>query len=257
MTLILTHISQYGIVHASDSNLTKVDGAHAGTAPKTFPIVHLHAGLTVAGAFSVGGARMDAWMPEFIELHLSSGQTTLQSFAHDLKGCLDDQMTNQEKVSGSLLHIAGFVKEGERYHPEFWFVRNIGAIDQSTGEYAEPIEDFLVSEDFWSRDWPKHNLAKVFEANGYQVYVNGFASGRIGFVLLHQVIDRAFRAIWENPGGWPNWKFRRPQSLQETEAFVRLTVQALCTLFLLSDYEALYIGGEVQTYSIAWPKPNS
>ena len=65
MTLILTHISQYGIVHASDSNLT-ADGSHAGTASKIYPIAHLQAGLTVAGAFSVGGATMESWMPEFI-----------------------------------------------------------------------------------------------------------------------------------------------------------------------------------------------
>jgi hypothetical protein len=196
---------------------------------------------------------MDSWMPEFIELHSSSGQTTLRSFAHDLTRCLDDQMTDQEKAAGTLIHIAGFVSEGEQCHPEFWFVRNIGAIDQSTGEYAEPTSRFYVSEDFWSRDCPEHNLAEAFKTDAYQVYVNGFASGRIGFVMLQQVLDRAFHAIWENPWKWPNWRFRPPQSLPETEAFVRLTVQTLCTLFQLSDYSALYIGGEVQTYPIAWP----
>ena len=199
---------------------------------------------------------MESWMPEFIEMHASSGQPSLQDFAYRLRDSLAEQMLHEERSSGSLIHIAGFTWSGEQVHPEFWFVRNVGSIDQSTGEYSEPSSDFLVSEDFWSRDWPTHNRAKAFKENGYQVYVNGFASGRIGFVLLHQVIDQGFRAIWANPGGWPHWKFRPPQSLQETEAFVRLTVQALCTLFLLSDFEALYIGGEVQTYSIAWPSPN-
>jgi hypothetical protein len=252
MTLILTHINQYGIIHASDSNLTAVNGSHAGTASKTYPVTHLHAGLTVAGAFSVGGAKMDAWMPEFIELHASSGQSTIQDFAHKLKACLVEQMLDEEKDAGTFIHIAGLARNGERFHPEFWFVRNIHGIDQNTGEYSKPTANFLVSEDFWSRDCPKHNLMDAFKTDGYQVYVNGFASGRIGFVVLQQVLDKAFRAIWENPWGWPNWKFRPPRSLQETEAFVRLTVQVICTLFELSDYDAPFIGGEVQTHSIAW-----
>ena len=65
MTLILTIINKYGILHASDSALTS-NHAAAGEGKKTFSINFLNAGLTVAGAYSVGGVNMNQWMTDFI-----------------------------------------------------------------------------------------------------------------------------------------------------------------------------------------------
>jgi hypothetical protein len=62
MTLILTHISRDGIIHASDFNLTANDGTEAGQAQKTFPIGFLKSGLTLASSYSAGGVHRDKWM---------------------------------------------------------------------------------------------------------------------------------------------------------------------------------------------------
>jgi len=51
MTLILTQLSKYGIIHASDSNISNERGELLGEGRKVFEIPHLNAGLSVAGSY--------------------------------------------------------------------------------------------------------------------------------------------------------------------------------------------------------------
>lgn len=53
MTLILTHISRYSGIHASDLNLIEGDDQAVGQGQKTFEIPFLSAGLTTAGSYSL------------------------------------------------------------------------------------------------------------------------------------------------------------------------------------------------------------
>lgn len=257
MTLILTHLNRYGIVHASDSNLTEKDRLteayiNAGQAKKTFTVPFLRAGLTVAGAFSVGGAKMDIWMSDFIQSQAGAIDMTLSEFAHNLSDELQAKMFPEEKEDGSMVHIAGYELEDDEYHPEFWFVRNVHHIDPHTGEYGGITPEFKVSEDFWTRDCPKANLMQRFKANSgaYQIYVNGFAPGRISYVIFQRIMNEFLQAVWSNP----NWAFRPPQSLGETEILVRMYIQVIVNLFRLSDYSAQFIGGEPQVYAIPQPE---
>ena len=251
VTLILTQISKHGIVHASDSNLTAGGDTPAGESQKTFDINHLDAGLTVAGSYSVGGVRMNHWMSDFIQEQANTGVSSLSDFSHNLGKALEAQMSPDEKSNGSMVHIAGYVPGESKSHPEFWFVRNVTGIDPHTGEYTGTSPHFQVTEDFWTRDCPKHKLMEAFQAGAYQIYVNGFASGRIGFVVLQRVMNHFFYGIWDNP----NWAFRPPRSTEENKVLVELNVQIIGTLFKLSDYPAPFIGGDIQTYVIPQP-PN-
>ena len=251
MTLILTHISKHGIVHASDSNVTSRSGTSisVGEGQKTFEIPFLNAGLSIAGNYLVAGQRMDKWLPDFITTQSRITSLTVEQFAHNLKDQLQAQMLPSEK-RGNLFHIAGYVEEGGQNHPEFWFVRNILGINQNTGEYEDFSKDFTVSEDFWSKDCPSGNLMQEFQSGAYQLYINGFASGRISYVMLQTVLDQVFKFIWNNK----NWKFRPPNSLDETENFIKLYVQFINTLFESSNYEGPPIGGPIHTYKIPQPK---
>ena len=132
-------------------------------------------------------------------------------------------------------------------------MRNVQGIDATTGEYTGVVAQFHVSEDFWTRDCPQHHLMQAFQQGHYWVYVNGFAAGRMSFVMLQQVLNQAYWTIWRNPWNNPNWGFRPPRSLEETKALVKLNVQAICTLFQLSDYSAPYIGGNIQMHLIPQP----
>lgn len=252
MTLIITHISRHGIVHASDSNLTGADDKNAGEAKKTFEITFLNAGLTVAGSYGVGNSSMNGWMPNFIQRQSQITNLDLKSFSHNLKDSLQAEMTESQKNSGSIIHIAGYVEEGGFSHPEFWFVRNVHKMDPKTGEYIEIDQNFEISEDFWNRDYKNPNLKNVFQNPNYfahQIYANGFTPGRIGFNVVKKELDQFYLGIWRVR----DWKFRAPNSIEETELLVKNYMQVIDTLFVLSEYNAQYIGGKTQTYIIKQP----
>src|SRR5438132_1473193 len=74
VTLIVTAITNHGIVHASDSNLTADEGrVLAGRGTKVFRLGFTEAAVSVAGAFSVARERMDKWMPDAITAYAAQG----------------------------------------------------------------------------------------------------------------------------------------------------------------------------------------
>ncbi len=249
MTLILTHLSRFGIIHASDSNLTSDGNRSAGQGQKTFKVDYLDAGLTVAGAYSVGGTAMDVWMTKFISSQTTGGARSLSEFAEALRTKLEAQMLPKEKQDGSMVHIAGYVESGGLQHPEFYYIRNVYGIDAGTGGYFDIRDQFVVSEDFWTRDCPRSNAMAVFQSGAYQIYVNGFSSGRIGYFILQDRMNSFFDTIWEQA----NWKFRPPRSLAETVRFVKLYMSIIEALFEVSDYPAPFIGGDCQIHEIPQP----
>jgi hypothetical protein len=252
MTLILTHLSRFGIIHASDSNLTSATIGAAGQGQKTFRVDYLNAGLTIAGAYSVAGIPMDMWMNDFIISQTGGGARCLSAFADALRARLQAEMLPAERDAGSMVHVAGYVEESGLQHPEFYFVRNVHGINPANGEYFDIRDPFVVTEDFWARDCPRSNLMAAFRSGAYQIYINGFASGRIGYLVLQQQMESFFSSIWAEP----KWRFRRPNSLSEAVAFVRLYMSIIDTLFQVSDYPAPFIGGGTQTIEIPQP-PNT
>jgi len=249
MTLIITQISKHGIIHATDSNLSDQNGKTVGTGKKCFAIPKLNAGLTVAGSFGVGTVRMDKWMDDFIT---KSSSNSLENFAEELRSSLEKEMTTEQK-SGSLIHIAGYVKNGEKYHPEFWFVRNIYNMDTKTGEYSDVRNEFSKTEDFWKRDNLKteDTLFKKFQSNDgmYQLYINGFTPGRIGYNIVQSQLTHFFSSLWSNK----DWKFRAPKNIDEAKLLVNNYMSLINTIFILSDYPGQMIGGDIQIEIIKQP----
>ena len=65
MTLIVSYLNKYGVVLASDSNLSNKKG-NAGFGQKVFPISFLKAGVTYSGLYEIGGQDIDDWLNQFI-----------------------------------------------------------------------------------------------------------------------------------------------------------------------------------------------
>lgn len=189
---------------------------------------------------------MNAWMNNFIQAQANSRMGSLGDFAKALGGALEQEMFPHEKNFGSLVHIAGYVEEAGKSHPEFWFLRNVHGIDKTTGEYQNIDQHFELSEDFWTRDSLNSAIIEAFQQADY---INGFASGRIGFVAVRLVIDQFLDAIWSPP----EWNFRPPKSINETKILIRMYMQIINSVFQLSDYSAPFIGGDIQTYLIPQP----
>jgi len=254
MTLIITHISKHGIVHASDSNLTNGNGENVREGKKTFKIPYLKAGLTVAGNYVVGGKYMDEWMNDFINSQKHLENISIELFSRNLKDRIEKEMKPEQKENGCLIHIAGYAEKNGLYHPEFWFIRNIHSMNPQTGEYKDCRNDFEISEDFWSRDYKKNDILKIGfqDSSSYtrQIYVNGLPSGRIGFNIIREKLDSFFDKMWKDK----RWDFRSPKNIEETELLVKNYMQIINTLFLLSDYPGQCIGGEINTIIIEQPE---
>jgi hypothetical protein len=240
MTLIVTSITNHGIVQASDSYLTRGGGTRpGGTGTKVFHLGFTDAALSLMGAFSVGGDRMDHWMPDAITTYSASNAPTLAGFAEHLRGRLSTELADYEWDVATLIHIAGYVDDGS-VHPEFWFVRNAGNIDPATGEYTDITQEFQISEDFWGGD----HLGPM---QGGRLYFNGSPDGRINFYEVHNRLEQFFQPVWAQSG------FRPPRSLEERAAIVDLEIRAICTMFITSDFDAPPIGGDPQIELVPAP----
>ena len=248
MTLICTLITNAGIVQSSDSNLTSASGA-AGPGKKVFRLDFGDGALAVAGSYAVGGHSMEAWMPDCITTYSATTAPTVAGFSEYLRTRLSTEMLEHEWKRGCLIHVAGYTAGGGGTHAELWFVRNVERIDEQTGAYVGPSAQFLLSEDFWNRDYLSPTTKAVFQSGGYQRYFNGFPPGRIAFFGLSNMLQSFFNQVW----GHPSWKFRPPQSLDELASFVELEIRAIGTMFGSSNYPAPYIGGDVQIEVIAPP----
>jgi hypothetical protein len=244
MSIIVTHISTNGIVHAADSNLTDNSGRAAGQAQKLYPIQRLDAALTVAGNFTVAGNRMDVWMPQFVAKDKSSD---LKTFVINLTNVLNTSATSVERLEGYFLHIAGYVVVGGDAHPEFYHITNY-AIDPVSGNYAILDTSLSFSEDFWSKYSLLQSNMLFANYKGY-IYCNGFPSGRIAyFDLLQRMAD--FRSnAWANQ----NWQFRPPRTVDEEAEYIKHDMELIGLMFKQSNYSAAFIGGPVQCYVIKSP----
>jgi hypothetical protein len=188
---------------------------------------------------------MDNWLPSCIARYSASPSPSLAGFANYLASELGSSPMPQEI---RLFHIAGFVRDASGSHPEFYFVRNMQSINAQTGAYEGVTPNYQVTEDFWTRDYPK-TPAGMFAAGGSQRYFNGFPSGRIAYLGAWQMLQRFYEQVWSEP----NWKFRRPETLDELASFVRLELETINTLFTSSDYPSPYIGGSIQIEKITTP----
>jgi hypothetical protein len=249
VTLIATHISKYGVVQASDSNLT-ADGQLAGPGKKVFDLPFGRGALAVAGSYSVSGRDMDAWMSDCIDAYGRRANPTLLGFGKHLRARLSAQLTDSERKHLTMVHIGGYVDEPGGAHPVMLFVRNIRGMHLN-GEYIGPgTKQCKVSEDFWARDYPDNHQTRVALASGgWHSYFNGFAEGRIAYLHLTRSLNAFFRQVWSVPG----WRFRAPASLEEIGAFVELELRAMDAMFRSSNYPAPYIGGEPQVQLIPPP----
>jgi len=108
-------------------------------------------------------------------------------------------------------------------------------------------QNFYVSEDFWQRDFAAASeRAALAAGKRSHLYINGYPDGRVAYLGLNRQFNSFLNAIWSQPG----WKFRPPQTLAEVGLVLELLLNAIGTLFKISDYAAPYIGGPVQTLQL-------
>ena len=208
MTLITSYITKFGIIQASDSNLTS-DSGNAGFGQKIFPIHHLNASLAYSGVYSIDGKRVDTWINDFIAGSFFSANS-IEEFTIQLTNRMNIEMRDDEICEISIVHIAGYNKHEYQSHAEHWHISNTTLNED--GSYSSARNEFHYSNDFNSRtNAEQRNLLKQFDSNSsfHQYYINGFPPGRISSVAIKQTIDKTLNLIWEQP----TWRFNRPNNI--------------------------------------------
>lgn len=250
MTLIASYITKFGIIQASDSNLTN-DKGNAGFGQKVFPIPYLNASLAYSGVYTIDRINIDTWMNDFIA-RASFHTKTIEQFTSDLSESMTKEMRKLEHSEITIIHIAGYQKVDYKSYAEHWHIANTTLKDD--GSYLIPTNgQFHFCNDFNSRtNIEQHNFIKHMEekSQSHQYYINGFPAGRMSAQIIKQSIDEALKYIWERA----DWNFRKPNNIFEFSNLVKLYFDFVTRLFPMSDYNAMYIGGEIQTHLIPAPQ---
>lgn len=284
MTIIVTHLNRFGIVHAADTNLTIKVGTNITyrEAQKLFQIPSLNAAVTVAGNALLGVEDMEDWMPQFIETEEQHGTNSLRVFSEHLRDAWFNAMNPNQRTIGNWAHIAGYVTEGERSHPECWFVSNI--LRQELNDFAVDSTKFHRWEDFATRDCRvRGDLLAEFTAGNsaaYCTYLNGYPTGRILMNLfrvlrsapsqVNPILQRfvimpsalANSVVFEDATDDQVAQFtalmnpligRTPTSIEDTEDIVRASIDVISRFFEIGGVPV--IGGPTSVFRI--PAPNN
>jgi hypothetical protein len=158
MTLVITELSEFGIVMVADSAVTCEEKTPAGDtirrvlngANKLQPISYLRAGISMWGLGSIktsaGPVSTDVWIADFIQrrTHVKS----IDEFAKQLAQELQRVVSNVKIPMG--FHLAGYVEKQGTTLPTFYHVRNVD------GTYLNyDYHDFIPGQDFPPREIKK------------------------------------------------------------------------------------------------------
>ncbi len=256
MTLLLTEMTDTGVVFAADRNLSWIDpetGKVRGLAcrrKKILGIEHLTGAIGYFGNSHVGRDKMlmDEWLEGFIRDNTDC--ESLEQFAHRLKADLENQLTPNQKGRMLGFHLAGYAEHEGLSLPTFWFVRNIKGLRGIF--YDGTSETFAISEDFLQRDVSFVKLEflhKYLQTHGSRVYHNGTLAP---YVAVAEHVYSLFRTIWALREEWKLEGFRAPSSLEEHAALARFQIQLTASIYeLFSKEETAPIGGGVDVITIS------
>ncbi len=231
---------------ASDSNLTSKEG-NSGFGQKIFPIPYLNAGIAYSGLYEISGQDIDEWMNDFIK-NEDFITDTIEEFTKnltkqlnfDFKGTPDDT---------AIMHICGYSRIDFQSHLEHWYISNSNL--QKSGGYS-PKDRFECHNDFNSRTSKKDlESIQIFDAHpeNHQFYINGFPPARISFMAIKKELEKLLNQI----SSQQDWSFRPPKNIFESANKLKMYFHLIGEMFKMSDYEALFVGGETQTYLMPAP----
>jgi hypothetical protein len=290
MTIIITLINRFGIVHGTDSNIrhNNAIGTATDQTTKLFSLGE-KAAVTVAGNWHIdNGFSMDYWMGQFVADELSRNDFSLRTFARHLAEEWNAKIPAEKREPmGNWAHIAGYERLNNESHPEFWAVSNVTAqtIERPTA-FAQRFGHWECLSTYDCR-MLNHDPNKPIDlyalfADGSSVaqqYQNGHGDGRlltnvaaflhsIGSqlgVLMEDFLSRspetriaqsAFSDLEQSESlkqliGQLG-KVKTPTDIDSSAELVRRTIQVIGEAFLAREDEV--VGGEPQLYKIAAPK---
>jgi hypothetical protein len=153
------------------------------TGRRIFRLGSVNAVLSITGAYAVAGEPLNRWVEAAIsDYERTAENPSLSGFVEQLR---DRLTSHHEPIHRRALHIAGYVADAMHTHPEVYYLRNIRgrALD---GGYGRPGREFVVSEEFWSRDYPRAETRDTLGEGGARMYLDGFPEKRVAYMVAPQ-----------------------------------------------------------------------
>ena len=241
MTLVLTEISQYGIVMGADSAVTcetPLPGGSTGRrvltgVQKLFPIPHLQAGVSCWGYGQIGNFETDIWLNDFIGRQQNRSQT-LEEFAGALRDELNQIMPRTQSGKAEAgFHLAGFVNTEGSWEPDFWHVHN------GPSQFFDNIDPYVFNAN--------HDLAGAIAQGGYDRN-NPYLIVRNGDYLFYAAWWEDFELLLNRTLRQRGINVPRPSLLGRAD-YVRFQIRTISGIYGMSILLPS-IGGEITVLTI-------
>jgi hypothetical protein len=241
MTLVITEISQYGIVMGADSAVTcqtclpsgqtgnrVLTGVH-----KLLPIAYLQAGVSCWGYGQIGNIDSDIWLNDFILSHKGQSQT-LQAFVTQLEVELNRIIPpTQSGQNEAGFHLAGFVPKNGRLTPDFWHLHN------GPSQFFKNINTHVFNAN--------HDLAGAIQLGSYNPN-NPYFICRNGDYLFYAAWWESFEKLLNSTLRQSGINIPRP-SLEGRADYIRFQIRTISHIYGMSTLLPS-IGGEISTLTI-------
>lgn len=241
MTLVLTEISQYGIVMGADSAVTcptRLPNGQTGKrvligVHKLIPIPYLQAGVSCWGYGQIDNFETDIWLNDFILRHRDQNQT-LQTFATLLQDELNTiTQPNQSGQAEAGFHLAGFVYIEGRLQPDFWHIHN------GHSQYFTSIDPHVFNAN--------HDLAGAIQSGSYD-HNNPYFICRNGDYLFYAAWWQSFENLLNSTLRQSNINIPR-LSLEGRAEYIRFQIRTISQIYDMSTLLPS-IGGKISTLTI-------
>lgn len=164
MTLLLTHITPFGITFAADRAITLVQDNRIvgfdGFRSKIFQVPNINGGIGYFGLAKISGIYMDRFIEKFIGN--IPKEFSIEEFTELLKKELDSNFKSINGISG--IHICGY--DDSELAVKFFLLRNYNSMKdiynqkfQRKYNYKEHIREYVKTK-FWFLDLHNGTLEK-------------------------------------------------------------------------------------------------
>jgi hypothetical protein len=261
LTLVLTEVSNVGIVMAADSAITRLSRGRIVEIDqqgwqKLLRVPSIHAGVSYWGIIgAVTRIQFDIWLQRVID---SENYTDLETFANHLANALNRACNNQPLSNGEEVgvHVAGYSQwsDGE-LRPVFYHVHNghgrfivreekdeFGRLVAVNPEWSsDPRKLFEVHQDFpFSEKTLEENLSIL--QSGYITRNGAFFI----YAVISQHIQRALKYI----NLIPNVTLPRdPSRINSRKGFIHTMLEMMIRFYRCSNQSQI-IGGNVASLGI-------
>jgi hypothetical protein len=261
MSILIIEVLPQGMIFAADRSVTVSRRVRRGGAvtlyqaqdvgSKILRWPHNRGLLGAVGLGEIEGRSTYDWLYDFVGDHADFSEPAL--VAADLRDRLQNTVGSFDPPERIIVEFGTFTKRDGVTAPEMWHVTNIHGMNEQTGEYDAPTDEFRTAEQICGvhlKDIPRNEVKSRLAACAARHDPFWFHQGinLTTFNTLERGIKQAFKALHGHG------KLQPPQTLKDWERHAQMWV-----LIYGAYFEAFgrpgerFVGDGADVLSIPWP----